>query len=131
MYSKNILTKEEFLESGFSVYFHNKEMKECPFCGYEYIHIENISIYRETLDSVVRITNNDPPQIGSPHKIHDELYTQCEKRGTTIMTSYWCENGEHWVHIENFHKGLIFYADVFLEKKQINENFIFEELWRD
>ena len=40
------------------------------------------------------------------------------------MTSYWCENGDHWVHIENFHKGLVLNTDVFIGNEAWDEDLI-------
>jgi hypothetical protein len=58
----------------------------CPFCGFEYVHIENCE-YRKGNDN---------------HEAHPSI------RGDFVEIKFWCENDHRWFLCFGFHKGYTF-----------------------
>ena len=99
----------------------NKEVLECPICGFECIH--PISVKVATGKYVTCVDAQGQETIWSPTPETDKAEKQ---RGVRIFLEYVCENGGHHGYlIFQFHKG-----NTFVEHEQLPELVKVNTLWR-
>ncbi|GEM_PF-3454773 len=81
--------------------------KLCPYCGFDYVHLERIEELHPTDDcSAYRVTTKHDGNTVSVAASVTPIKTSFRGRG--VCLTYSCEEGHVWTEIQGFHKGFLF-----------------------
>lgn len=95
------------------------ETLRCPFCGFEYVHIEAVKV--NAGGEITEVTSSGLCYWRG----------KASGRGARIDITFWCENGHRWTRSLQFHKGMTFVEDTLLEEVEDFELPAWKDLWRD